>query len=192
MENLFNNLQLILKPSEDAFYALKESISSRSIKKNEYYLQEGKFCSHIGLVASGAFRSYYSAGSKEISKSFAFENDYIGSLASFLSHTPSKVNIMALEDSIVAELPYDTLFNLIDGYSEWKDFSRIIVEDRFLKNEHREASLLTDPPEVRFRKLLEEHPKIFKRVPLQHIASYLSITPETLSRYRTKLRTEIE
>lgn len=190
MEHLLKNLHIIVKPTEEAFEAFRESITVRKVEKNKFYLHANKKCSHVGLVAKGGFRMFYDAGGKDISKGFAFENDFIGSLASFLSQTPSKINIVALEDSIVAEFKQEKLFELINKYKEWRRFATIIIEDQFLKMEHREASLLMDTPEVRFRKLMEEHPKIFKKVSLHHIASYLSITPETLSRYRTKLRLE--
>jgi hypothetical protein len=77
---------------------------------------------------------------------------------------------------------------LYDHYPAWQKLGRLVVQEQLIRAERREASLLKDPPEVRYRNLVEEHPKVFKKVPLQYIASYLGITPETLSRYRNKVK----
>jgi CRP-like cAMP-binding protein len=188
MEHVLSNIQRIIQPSESAFAALRDALKPRKLDKNEYFLKEGKICNTIGFVEQGSFRLFYNTSKKEVCKGFLFENDIIGSLASFLSKTPSRVNISAIEPSLVLEMDYDALFRLTNNFVEWKKLAKIIVEDQLLRFEHREASLLKDAPEVRFRKLMEEHPKIFKRIPLQDIASYLAITAETLSRYRSKLK----
>lgn len=188
MDHVLTNIQRVIQPSEEAFGALRRALKPRKIDKSEHFLKEGQVCKTIGFVERGSFKLYYNTSKKEVCKGFLFENDVVGSLASFLSMTPSRVNIVAMEPGDVFEIDYLALFQLVDEFPAWKKLANIIVEDQLLRFEHREASLLKDSPEVRFRKLMEEHPKIFKRMPLQDIASYLAITAETLSRYRNKLK----
>lgn len=110
----------------------------------------------------------------------------VGSLASFLSQTPSLVNIAAIENCKYYVLNRDDVMELVSKYDSLKKMADIIVQEQLLRAEKREAALLSVNPEERFKNLMEEHPKIFKRIPLRYVASYLGITPETLSRYRTK------
>jgi CRP-like cAMP-binding protein len=97
--------------------------------------------------------------------------------------------IEALEDTQLIELFYDDVLWLYDTFPAWQKLGRMIAQDQFIRADKREAAFLKDSPEVRFHSLIAEHPKIFKRVPLQYIASYLGITRETLSRYRGKIKT---
>ncbi|MEQ8477157.1 MAG: Crp/Fnr family transcriptional regulator [Fulvivirga sp.] len=186
MNQLINNLKSVFKPSEAALATFLETVHVRTIDKHQYFISEGQTCNEVGLVARGTFKMYYNVNEKEVVKGFAFDNDFIGSIASFLSKTPCRFNIIALEKSEIATIEHDQLNWLVQKHGEWEYLRKVILEDQLIKMENRERSLITDPPEIRFRKLTEEHPKIFKRVPLQYIASYLSITPETLSRYRSR------
>jgi hypothetical protein len=75
---------------------------------------------------------------------------------------------------------------MISSYPSIARLFEFILQEHLIRAEKREASLLKFSPEDRFKYLLEDHPKIFKRVPLHYVAGYLNITPETLSRYRSK------
>ncbi|QMU28138.1 Crp/Fnr family transcriptional regulator [Adhaeribacter radiodurans] len=186
MHRILYNIDRIIHPSPEDKAAFENIIRQRTLQKNEYFLREGEVCQKIAFIEKGSVRLYYDVEGKEICKDFLFENALIGSFASFLSQMPSGVNIAAMEETLLLELEYQDVMHLFATYSSWQKLGHIIVQDQFVRAECREASLLKDPPEVRYKNLIEEHPKVFKRVPLQYIASYLSITPETLSRYRSK------
>jgi CRP-like cAMP-binding protein len=83
-------------------------------------------------------------------------------------------------------LGYDDVIRLTEIFPALQRLYQIILQEQLIRAERREAALLRNSPEERFRNLLEEHPKIFKRIPLRYVAGYLGITPETLSRYRAK------
>ncbi len=160
----------------------------RLLAKNELFLKEGEVCTTIGFIEQGSARLFYIVDEREISKDFLFENAIIGSFASFFSQLPSSLNVAALEETHILEMDYRQVMYLYDHYPAWQKLGRIIAQDQFIRSERREASLLKDSPELRYLSLIEEHPKVFKRVPLHYIASYLGITPETLSRYRQKFK----
>ncbi len=188
MERVLYNINKVIHPTSTELAALVKIIQPRVIEKGEHFLREGEICRSIAFIEHGSVRAYYRVEEKDICKDFLFENAVIGSFASFFSQFPSALNIAALEKTHVLQMNYEEVIHLYDNYPSWQKLGRIIVQDQFVKAERREASLLKDPPEVRYRALIEEHPKVFKKVPLHYVASYLGITPETLSRYRSKIK----
>lgn len=187
MRVLFN-IERLINPSPDEKDAFVNIVKSSTLQKNEFFLKEGEVCRSIAFIEKGSLRYYYQVEDKEISKDFAFENDVVGSFASFITQEPSLFYIEALEETTIVELMYGDVLSLYSRYPIWRNLGRLLVQDQYIRLEKREASLLKDPPEKRFSSLVEVHPKIFKRIPLQYIASYLGITRETLSRYRNKVK----
>ena len=131
-------------------------------------------------------RLYYDSTNKEVCNDFYFENSLVGSMANFLSGTPSMVNIVAVERTELLLIGFKDAIDLVTKYKTLNKFAFTLLQEELQRAERRAAELLKFAPEDRFKNLMDVHPKIFKRVPLQYIASYLAITPETLSRYRAK------
>lgn len=181
MRVLFN-IERLINPSTEEKAELEKRLRTKTLKKNEFFLKEGAVCTSLAFVEKGSVRYFYQLEDREVCKDFIFENGIIGSMASFFSQGASELYIQAMEETQVLELSYDDLMFLIDHFQGWRRLAHIIAREQFIKAERREAALLRDLPETRFRALIEEHPKIFKRVPLTYIASYLGITRETLSR----------
>jgi CRP-like cAMP-binding protein len=150
------------------------------------YLNEGETCQKIAFITKGAVRMYYIIKGEERSKDFQFEGQFTGSLASMLTQTPSKFAIAALEDTTLIEINGSDLLSLYDDYKVWERFGRIYLTNSFLYKEKREASLLFDSSTTRYENLVREQPQHIQRIPLKHLASYLGITPESLSRIRKK------
>ncbi|HPE42706.1 MAG TPA: Crp/Fnr family transcriptional regulator [Bacteroidales bacterium] len=186
MKRVLFNIQRIFHTTDDEMNAIESVMQIRMLEKNEFLLKENEICNTIGFIEQGSMRLFYESPDKDICNNFFFENSLVGSLASFLSQTPSIVTIAAIEKCEVLLFEYNNVVRLTREYPALKALAAIIMQEQLLMAEKREASLLKDSPEKRFKKLLEEHPKIFKRIPLHYVASYLGITPETLSRYRAK------
>ncbi len=187
MNRIFFNIQRTFNTTAEEQNAIRNAARVKHLAKNEIFLREGKVCKSIGFLEKGSMRLYYDSPEKEACNDFFFENSVIGSFASFLTETPSIVSIAAIEDCEVILFEKEELLLLIRKYTSLKRLADFILQEQFLRAEKREEALLKFSPEKRFRNLLESHPKIFKRVPLHYVASYLNITPETLSRYRTRL-----
>lgn len=187
MKRILDNIRKSLSLSTETFEALSHSMKIITLEKNEYFLRTGQVCTSVGFIEKGSMRLFQSSSEKEVCSDFFFENSFIGSFASFLSQQPSLVNISAIEPCELLVLQYDDVMRLTKEHPSLRRLADIIVQEQFLRAEKRESALLLHSPEERFRKILEEHPKLFKRIPLHYVASYLAITPETLSRYRNKL-----
>lgn len=186
MKRIFFNIQRTFNTTAEEQEAIQNAVQIKHFEKNELFLREGEICTSIGFLEKGSMRLYYDSPEKEACNDFFFENSVIGSFASFLTEMPSIVSIAAIEDCEVILFEKKDLFELIQKFPSLKRLADFILQEHFIRAEKREEALLKYSHEKRFRNLLEEHPKIFKRVPLHYVASYLNITPETLSRYRTR------
>jgi len=189
MKRIFFNIQKTFNTSNEEQQAIIDAAHIKHLAKNELFLREGDVCKSIGLIEKGSMRLYYDSNEKEACNDFFFENSVVGSFASFLSGMPSIVSIAAIEASELILFEKNDLFELIQKYPVMKQLADFILQEQFIRAERREEALLKFSPENRFKSLLEEHPKIFKRIPLHYVASYLNITPETLSRYRSRFLT---
>jgi CRP-like cAMP-binding protein len=187
MRVLFN-IQRLICPSAEEMAGLEKILREKTLKKSEFFLRENAVCTDLAFIEKGSIRYYYQLEDREVCKDFIFENGLIGSYASFLSGEPSAVNMQAIEETCILQFSYQDMHTLFEQYPVWRKLAQVFIQEQFVKAEKREAALLKDLPETRFRTLIEEHPKIFKRVPLTYIASYLGITRETLSRYRAKIK----
>lgn len=186
MKRVIRNIQKIFNPSEEELDAFRRSLKVAHLNKNDFFLREGEVCKLMAFLEQGSMRLFYDAEDREVCNDFYFENSIVGSFASFLSETPSIVNIAAIEDCELLVFSRESAMDLIRHYPSLKRLANVVIEEHLIRTERREAELLKYPPEDRYRLLLEIHPKIFSRIPLYFVASYLNITPETLSRYRKK------
>ncbi|MPR34859.1 Crp/Fnr family transcriptional regulator [Salmonirosea aquatica] len=154
------------------------------LARGGYLLREGQVCRAVYFVNRGSFRHYQVMNEiDEINLNLFIENDWMFDYQSFTSQKPSRALIQAAENSEVFELNVYDLHALI---GESSTFFRLghLLESALESSENRTANLT---PETKYRKLLQTKPQLLQRFPLKHIASYLGITPETLSRVRKKL-----
>lgn len=157
------------------------------LNKNEYLLNEGNICRHLYFVQQGALRGYYNLDGKEITHWFGFEKDFVTSFHSFITQEPAVENIQLLEGSVLWAISKETLSNLYNQYHEIERLVRIATEKYYIRLEEKFVNSHFKTATERYEHLLEQQPHILERVPLGHIASYLGISQETLSRIRSKL-----
>ncbi len=179
-------MDMLVSPTEDEWAVFREAFRERRIDRNQVYLHAGDVAGSVGFVASGLFRIVYTVDGDERTKDFQHEGQFTGSLASLLIGAPARFSVVAMEPSVLLEIKRERLFDLSDRFPVWDRMRRNYAEQLFLYKEAREASLLLDSPEERYLQFIRERPDLLQRVPLRHIASYLGITPEALSRIRRR------
>ena len=132
-------------------------------------------------------RGYYTLDGKEITHWFGFENDFVTSFHSFTTQEPAVENLQLLEGSILWSISKDTLTELFNRFHDIERLVRIAYEKYYIRLEERYVNAQFKTAAERYHQLLQEAPHIPERVPLGHIASYLGISQETLSRIRSRL-----
>ncbi len=154
------------------------------LKRRTIIQKQDEVCRHLGFIVKGYVRLYFLKDGEEITKDFNFENSFCGSYASLSLQVPSRFNIVAMEELHVLFISRDDLFRMYLKHPAIERLGRMSIETMFIKKELRESSFLLDTAEQRYKDMLQQYPGIELRVPLKYLASYLGITPETLSRLR--------
>jgi CRP-like cAMP-binding protein len=156
-----------------------------TLKKGEHLVKEGDLCSTVAFISSGLLRTYYvDANGSEITYCFCGEGKFTTAFQSFISRTVSRQTIEALEDSRLFVITYDQLQALYANFPTWQEIGRRLLEREYLVMEEYASELGTKSATERYSGLLARQPAVFQKVPLQHIASYLGVSRETLSRIR--------
>ncbi len=156
----------------------------QTVSKGEIVVREGQFSDKAYLIIQGSARAYYLKDGKDVSDWFAFEDEFMSSIVSFFNKEPSPHYIEFVEDSVVMEISREVIENLSDDYHDFERFISKVVTRTMLGLRERISSILFNKAEERYKQLIDLRPDITNRIPLTHIASYLGITLETLSRIR--------
>jgi CRP-like cAMP-binding protein len=157
----------------------------KSFKRNEFFLRVDEDPLHIGVVKSGLFRFFYiDEDGKEWVKSFETNLGLLAPYAEILQDRPSRTFIQALTDSEILVAPQKEFMAAVNGRLDWEMFLRRVAERFYLKKENREYEFLKLSAKERWMNFLEDFKHIHQEIPDYHIASYLGITPQSLSRLR--------
>ncbi|MDJ1470600.1 Crp/Fnr family transcriptional regulator [Cytophagaceae bacterium DM2B3-1] len=190
MEHLLlrQHIERFVSLTEEEWSALAQNLSISKIPRKGAFSKEGEMEDKIALVLKGSFRQFYTKDGEEKTTYFYFENHLMSSYISILQNQPSLLTIEALEDSEVLCFSAQTLQNLYTNYPVYQIFGRKLAEYLAVGLEIRMVSLLMDSPEERYIGLLKSNKKkILERIPQHYIASYLGITPVSLSRIRNRI-----
>lgn len=153
-------------------------------KKNEHFLKQGQVFSSYFVVSKGIFRAYFHRNEKEVNTWFGAENQIFGSILPVYANKPSPENIQFLEDSELYAISIEDFNELYFAYPELNRVGRKIAEELCIILEERINSLHTETAQERYQSLISWQPYLLQPVNLGHIASFLGITQETLSRIR--------
>jgi len=176
--------------SDEAFNLFKNIVSFRKLDKSEILLNIGEVSKHINFICEGAMIAYFTdIEGNTYNKNIFLERQFAGSTVSALLKTPSEFTLQAIEDTIIISMNYKQYKDLIYKNDELKSFYIAYLEKNWIiDKEQREISLVMENATIRYQKLLAQYPNIDKRIPLQHIASHLGVTPTQLSRIRKDLK----
>lgn len=156
-------------------------------RKGEHIVREGERNSSLYLVAQGIWRGHYLRDGVDISLWFASEGDTLFSSWSYVADRPSLTSIEAMSDSTVFRISKQKMETFFTSSIAFANIGRIIFERQFLDMENWMINGGAAQAKQRYLALLEQNPELLQHVPLKHIASYLMITPQSLSRIRAGL-----
>lgn len=164
------------------------AVQLRKYKKRQYLLLQGDPCRYDFFILSGCFKSYFTddSGGEHVVH-FGVEDWWIGDLAAFLTETTANYTVDCLEDGEVLLLEKSKLEALYLELPQLERFFRIIIQNALIANERRIIANMTQTARERYLAFQKNYPFLLQRIPDRYIASYLNMTPESLSRIRREL-----
>lgn len=165
---------------------LTKALKVLTFSKPAVLVREGQYADRTYFIVKGCARAYYLKDGKDITDWFAFENDFITAINSFFLDIPSPHFIEILEPGTLLELSRDKVEELSDKYHDFERLAKVVVTKTLLQLQQRVVSIQFETALQKYENLLKIRPDITQRIPLTHIASYLGITLETLSRIRNQ------
>ena len=178
---LYLNAIYPLSPTLKSF--LVDKIKNRSFKKNELISKEGEMCDNMYLIKKGMVRGYFVSEGMDITTWIDSENELFTSITGFFKREKTRENIQALEDTHCDYLEYDDYKYCLNNFPEIRQIYRIMLEQYYVLAEHRVYLARIPNARKRLDFFMEtSKPEIVNRIPKKHLASFLAMRPETLSR----------
>jgi CRP-like cAMP-binding protein len=178
---------IIMPLSQSTTEQLAGILVRKGLGKGDLYLRKGQVSEYIGYVDKGMIRQFYYKNHKDITEHFAPNGDMFFCIESFLQQKPTCLMAEALEPSVIYGIPYSGLEELISQNREIESLYRKMLEGSLIVSQQKADSWKFETAHERYNRLQREQPEVIKRAPLSHIASYLLMTPESLSRIRAGL-----
>ena len=171
--------------THDELDILESVLVPMKFAKGEKILGEGDVCHYIYWVVKGLVRQYYFKNGKELTEYMASENTIFMSIESLFREEPSRQVVQAIEPTVIYALPKKELEAVAIRCVNIQMLYRKILEESLIISQQRADMLRFESAQDRYQKLMKQSPQLVLRAPLVYIASYLQMTPETLSRVRT-------
>ncbi|MFH6943932.1 Crp/Fnr family transcriptional regulator [Flavobacterium sp. FlaQc-50] len=157
-----------------------------AIERNEFLKVEGSVDTNIYFIEEGSLRIFVLDDDEERIIRFGYKNNIVVSIDSFLSESPSDFYIQAIKKTLVKVIPKKGFMDFVNRNEDNLRLWIKIIEDLVLQQVEREKDILISSPKERFERVLKRSPQLFQEVPNRHIANYLRMSPETLSRLKKR------
>jgi len=184
---LLNSIQNVIKLDPAEIDIVASLFKERIYNKGDFFLEEGRVCKQAGFVAKGLLRYYINHDGEEKTYGFSQEHQFVCNYESFLPQVPSSKNIQALEDSTVFVISHADLQLFYANVKGGERFGRIAIEAVFLQMLQDLSSFYTATPELRYEQFLTNHSDLQQRISQYHIASFVGVKPQSLSRIRKRI-----
>lgn len=184
---LTDHIQKIIVLTEEQLALALSYFKPSSHPKGEILVKEGEFSRHMNFVLKGCLRIYFiREDGQEATRHLAFEHQFATGLASFIRNKPSFEYMQVMEDSELLRITREDFYDLLNLIPVWEKFYRYYLEDAYINNLEIFQREITKDAELRYKELLERNPHVVMRLPNKIVASYLNMSPETLSRVKSR------
>ncbi|POS00802.1 CRP-like cAMP-binding protein [Flavobacterium croceum DSM 17960] len=187
IEPLINYISNLFDISNNDIRLLTHFFKNTNFSKGSILEKENIVAQKLYFIRNGFIRTFSNEDGIEITTQIVGENNFITGFNSFVSGFISKENIQCISDCEVLHITKSDYETLTKESAIWSTFCKQVYEKAITFNQQRTTDLLTLSAEKQYLKLLAEQPEIIQNVPIQHIASYIGIKPESLSRIRKKI-----
>lgn len=183
---MFDELIDLIKVDKTNWERFQDLFLEKEIPSKTVLLREGEISHQIHIVRKGCLRIWFNKEGKDITFQFFFEGQSVASIDSLICNKPSLFTIESIEPSRIISIEKDDFEQLQQVYPELKVRIQERLFQRFRNYAYLFLSRIKDSPQERYEDLVKNHPEIIRRVPQHYIASYLGITPTSLSRIRNR------
>ncbi len=173
--------------SKEGLQALASILVRTEVRKGQNFLNEGEVCTQMGYIYKGMVRQYYYKNGKEMTEHISNEGNVFICIESFLQQKPTRLIVEALENTVIYGIPYKPLLQLAAESMEIEQVYRGMLQNSLIMSQTKMDMFRFESAKDRYLRLMHEQPEVIKRAPLSYIASYLLMTPETLSRVRASI-----
>ncbi|MCP4439626.1 MAG: Crp/Fnr family transcriptional regulator [Aureispira sp.] len=188
---MLDKFSKLIKPyitlSEEELNFIKSKVPLKVHKKNDVIFREGKISRTIYFVLDGCVRLYYNVDGVEKTAFFYLEGKFICAGESFTHNKKATENYQAIEDSALMHFDKDVIEEMLQKFPRLGVIGQIATEEELISCQKMIASFVTKSPEQRYLELLASKSELFQRAPQQYIASFLGVSPETLSRIKKRI-----
>jgi len=186
-DGLISNIKSFINLDQEEIACTEQLFKRKTIEKGAFFLSEGQVCKHVGFVLKGLLRYYINHDGEEKTYAFTQENNFVCNNESFIPQSPSTKSIQALEDCEILQISHHGLEIFYKSVKEGERFGRLIIEQVFIQTLQDLSSFYIDTPESRYEKFVKNHPDLLQRISQYHIASYVGVKPQSLSRIRRRI-----
>jgi CRP-like cAMP-binding protein len=187
LDQLFEVLSQVVVPDDDDRRACYESFEAVTYSRHSIVEFQGKKPKYLYFIIEGFMRLFrHDDQGDEVTTYLTSSGNFIASFLNFAHEEPSTENIACITDCELLRVDRSTLVSLIERRENFKKFSVTIFEQFINTSKNRADDFATLPAALRYQKLVDEQPELLQNVPIQHIASYLGIKPQSLSRIRAQ------
>ncbi len=186
-ESIYRYVNHFISLTEKEKSIFENGFTFRQVPKNFVLIEEGKVANELFFINKGLLRLYYTKDGDDITGFIFREGLFAGSYDSFLRRSPGIQTLETLEDCDLLVVTADNMEQLYEQIPKMNILTRKIAEQRFINAQMILSSFILDSPEERYRKFEEQHKDLLLRVPQHMIASFLGITPVSLSRIRKRI-----
>ena len=187
MRRLVENIKIYTSLNEEEILLLQNAVEKKVFLKNEIIFTEGRVSDEIYFVTNGCVRLFYNVDGNEKTAFFYTEGQFICAGESYTFSIPAKENYQAVEQTEIFVFTKSKIEILLQTIPKFEVIARIATENELITCQKVIASFVTKSAEERYIDLLETQGELFQRVPQHYIASFLGVSPETLSRIKARV-----
>lgn len=187
MEQIRTYFEQMVAMSDADWSMFASKLQKQEFPKKSNILDKGKIEQYLSFIGVGSTRLYIPKIENDLTFGFCFKNEFVTAYDSFITQEPSSYTIEAITDTILWRISHQELQEVYAKTNIGNTIGRLAAENLFLKKAERELAFLNQTAEERYVSLYKKRPNVIKEIPLRHIASYIGITPQALSRIRARI-----
>ncbi|MBP6334225.1 MAG: Crp/Fnr family transcriptional regulator [Bacteroidia bacterium] len=193
MKNKFVEYFSKISPlTEEETKGIEEAMCVKTFKQGTILLKEGQLSIDTYFILEGCIREYVLIDGEDKTTNFFTEEQWVISLNNFGTPSPASNNLICVEDTTVSVGNEKSAQEMFKQFPRFETISRAVMETFFTEQKKILTSFFTDSPEQRYLILLKSRPDLFQRIPQYHIASYIGVKPESLSRIRKRVLEKLQ